>query len=177
LLNSVSNASAKIGDYPFTTLRPQLGVVRHKGREFVLADIPGLIEGAAEGAGIGDRFLGHVERCRVLIHLVDIAGPDPAEALQVIEEELAAYGEVLAGKPRLIALNKVDLADAELAKGFADELKAAGAARVFPISGATGEGIGPLLDAVLDYLPVRTVTEVPGEVADEAEDKPWSPLD
>jgi GTP-binding protein len=176
-INQVSNAQAKVGDYAFTTLVPKLGVVRHRDREFVLADIPGLIEGAAEGAGIGDRFLGHVERCRVLIHLVDIAGPDPAEALQVIEEELAAYGEVLAGKPRLIALNKVDLADAELAKGFADELKAAGAARVFPISGATGEGIGPLLDAVLDYLPVRTVTEVPGEAADEAEDKPWSPLD
>ena len=79
-LNSVSNASAKVGDYPFTTLRPQLGVVRYKGREFVVADIPGLIEGAAEGAGIGDRFLGHVERTRLLLHLIDGSGEDPIEA-------------------------------------------------------------------------------------------------
>ena len=80
-LNSVTNAAAKVGDYPFTTLRPQLGVVRHKGREFVLADIPGLIEGAAEGAGIGDRFLGHVERTRLLLHLVDAAGRGPGRGL------------------------------------------------------------------------------------------------
>src|SRR6478672_8435059 len=126
LLNSVSNASAKVGDYPFTTLRPQLGVVRHKGREFVLADIPGLIEGAAEGAGIGDRFLGHIERCRVLIHLIDISGADPAEAMRVIDDELEAYGDVLTDKPTLIALNKIDLADPELVAGFAAELKAAG---------------------------------------------------
>ena len=79
-INAVTNAAAKVGAYAFTTLRPQLGVVRHKGREFVLADIPGLIEGAAEGAGIGDRFLGHIERCRVLLHLVDAAGDDPVEA-------------------------------------------------------------------------------------------------
>ncbi len=175
-INQVSNAQAKVGDYAFTTLVPKLGVVRHREREFVLADIPGLIEGAADGAGIGDRFLGHIERCRVLIHLIDIAGPDPAEALRVVEEELAAYGADLDDKPRLIALNKVDLADAELAAGFAEELKAAGATRVFPISGATGEGIDRLLDAVLDYLPARTVTEVPGETADEGEEKPWSPL-
>ena len=175
-INQVSNAQAKVGDYAFTTLVPKLGVVRHREREFVLADIPGLIEGAAEGAGIGDRFLGHIERCRVLIHLVDIAGPDPAEALRVIEDELAAYGADLADKPRLIALNKVDLADSELAAGFSEELKAAGAERVFPISGATGEGIDRLLDAVLDYLPTRTVTEVPGKVADEGEEAPWSPL-
>ena len=78
-LNAVTNAAAKVGDYPFTTLRPQLGVVRHKGREFVIADIPGLIEGAAEGAGIGDRFLGHVERTRVLLHLVDGSAEDPLD--------------------------------------------------------------------------------------------------
>src|SRR5690606_14829918 len=158
-INQVSNARAKVGDYAFTTLVPKLGVVRHREREFVLADIPGLIEGAAEGAGIGDRFLGHVERCPVLIHLVDIAAPDPAEAMRVIADELAAYGDVLAGKPRLVALDKVDLADPGLAAGFAAELTAAGAARVFPISGATGEGIGRLLDAVLGHLPARTATE------------------
>ncbi|MGB3710625.1 MAG: GTPase ObgE, partial [Erythrobacter sp.] len=129
-INAVSNARAKVGDYAFTTLVPKLGVVQHKGREFVLADIPGLISGAAEGAGIGDRFLGHIERCRVLIHLIDIAGDDPAAAMRTVEEELAAYGEGLEGKPRLVALNKMDLADEELGEGFADELKAEGADQV-----------------------------------------------
>src|ERR671932_74933 len=105
-LNSVSNAAAKVGDYPFTTLRPQLGVVRHKGREFVLADIPGLIEGAAEGAGIGDRFLGHIERTRVLLHLVDANLEDVAEAYGTVRDELEAYGEGLAEKPEVVALNK-----------------------------------------------------------------------
>jgi GTP-binding protein len=176
-INQVSNAQAKVGDYAFTTLIPRLGVVRHKGREFVLADIPGLIEGAAEGAGIGDRFLGHIERCRVLIHLIDIAGTDPAEAMRVIDDELEAYGEGLAEKPRLIALNKIDLADSELVAGFAAELKAAGAEKVFVVSGATGEGIEALLDAVLGHLPARTATEQPGEEQEEAEpEKPWSPL-
>src|SRR5687768_14678813 len=176
-INQVSNAGAKVGDYAFTTLIPKLGVVRHRDREFVLADIPGLIEGAAEGAGIGDRFLGHIERCRVLIHLIDIAGPDPAEAMRVIEEELDAYGAQLADKPHLIALNKIDLADAELAAGFAAELKAAGAERVFPISGATGAGIDALLDAVLAHLPARTGTENP-HAAQREEEEPgdWSPL-
>jgi GTP-binding protein len=176
-INQVSNAQAKVGDYAFTTLVPKLGVVRHKGREFVLADIPGLIEGAADGAGIGDRFLGHIERCRVLIHLIDISGEDPAEAMRIVEDELAAYGEGLDEKPRLIALNKIDLADAELAEGFAEELEDAGAAKVFPISGATGAGIEALLDAVLGYLPAATTTERPdGEVEDAAESEPWSPL-
>jgi GTP-binding protein len=176
-INAVSNARAKVGDYAFTTLVPKLGVVRHKGREFVLADIPGLIEGAAEGAGIGDRFLGHIERCRVLIHLIDISGTDPAEAMQIIEGELGAYGAGLDEKPRLIALNKIDLADAELAAGFAEELKAAGAEEVFPISGATGEGIDRLLDAVLGYLPAATTTETQAaEVEDEDDEEPWSPV-
>jgi GTP-binding protein len=176
-INQVSNANAKVGDYAFTTLVPKLGVVRHKGREFVLADIPGLIEGAADGAGIGDRFLGHIERCRVLIHLVDIAGEDPAEAMQVVQAELEAYGAGLEDKPMLVALNKIDLADAELAAGFGAEMKAAGAARVFPISGATGAGIDALLDAVLGYLPNRTASEQPGQTADEEDDPgEWSPI-
>ena len=180
-INAVSNAQAKVGEYAFTTLVPRLGVVRHKGREFVLADIPGLIEGASEGVGIGDRFLGHIERCRVLIHLVDITGEDPAAAMRVVEDELAAYGAGLKDKPRLIALNKIDLADAELAAGFAAELQAAGAARVFPISGATGEGIAALLDAALEFLPLRTATETKAvaveEVPEGVPEKPWSPLD
>src|SRR5213596_2141835 len=110
-LNSVTNAEAKVGDYPFTTLRPQLGVVRHKGREFVLADIPGLIEGAAEGAGIGDRFLGHVERTRLLLHLIDASADDPAEAWRIVRGELDSYGAGLTEKPEVIALTKVDLLD------------------------------------------------------------------
>ncbi|MXP25658.1 GTPase ObgE [Altererythrobacter indicus] len=176
-INQVSNAQAKVGDYAFTTLVPKLGVVSHKGREFVLADIPGLIEGAADGAGIGDRFLGHIERCRVLIHLVDITGSDPAEAMRIVEDELEAYGAGLEGKPRIVALNKLDLADEELFQGFAKELKEAGADKVFPISGATGAGIPELLDALLSYLPHKTTTEHPGnEVESEGEEKEWSPL-
>ena len=178
-INQVSNAQAKVGDYAFTTLVPKLGVVRHKNREFVIADIPGLIEGAAEGAGIGDRFLGHIERCRVLIHLIDIAGVDPVEAMQIVEGELEAYGADLADKPRLVVLNKLDLADAELGDSFAAELKAAGAAEVFNISGATGAGVERLLDAVLGYLPDRTTTETKGsEVEDENDEaRPdWSPF-
>src|SRR3546814_18970078 len=99
-INKLSNTKAKVGAYAFTTLRPQLGVVSHKDREFVLADIPGLIEGAAEGAGIGDRFLGHVERCRVLIHLIDISSAAPVEAKQVVENELEGYGAGLEDKDR-----------------------------------------------------------------------------
>ncbi|WP_341711680.1 GTPase ObgE [Erythrobacter sp.] len=176
-INQVSNAKAKVGAYAFTTLVPKLGVVTHKGREFVLADIPGLIEGAAEGAGIGDRFLGHIERCRVLIHLIDIAGVDPVEAMQIVEGELEAYGAGLRDKPRLVALNKLDLADKELGEGFAEELIAAGAEKVFRVSGATGEGIEELLDAVLGYLPDRTATETHAEeVEDEGEAPDWSPI-
>ena len=176
-INRVSNTKAKVGAYAFTTVRPQLGVVRHRDREFVLADIPGLIEGAADGAGIGDRFLGHIERCRVLIHLIDIEGTDPAEALRVVEEELEQYGAGLPAKPRLIALNKVDLVDAELVRAFTAELKAAGAGAVFPISGATGAGMDALLDAVIAHLPSATATERPeGEVEEAAEPRDWSPI-
>jgi GTPase len=175
-INALANTHAKVGDYPFTTLRPQLGVVRHKHREFVLADIPGLIAGAADGAGVGDRFLGHIERCRVLIHLIDIQGTDPAEALEIVEEELEAYGGGLEAKPRLIVLNKIDLVDAELVKMFTKELKAAGADRVFPVSGATGKGLDKLMDAVIQYLPSATVTERPVGEREEADDTAWSPI-
>ena len=112
--------------------------------------------GAAEGAGVGDRFLGHIERCRVLIHLIDITGTedaDPAEAMRIVEEELAAYGEGLEDKARLVVLNKLDLADAELVEAYRGELLEAGADKVFAVSGATGAGIPELLDAVLGYLP------------------------
>ncbi|MFC4254636.1 GTPase ObgE [Altererythrobacter xixiisoli] len=177
-INQVSNAQAKVGDYAFTTLVPKLGVVSHHDREFVIADIPGLIAGAAEGVGIGDRFLGHIERCRVLIHLVDISVQDPVEAMHVVERELEAYGGGLEDKPMLYVLNKVDLADAALAADYAAELEKAGASKVFPISGATGEGVKALLDAVLEYLPARTATETTGAAEENEEDAAgWSPLD
>ena len=107
-LAAVSAAKPKIADYPFTTLQPQLGVVEIDGREFVLADIPGLIEGAHEGVGLGDRFLGHVERCRVLLHLVDGTRGDAGAAYKTVRAELSAYGHGLADKPEIVALNKAD---------------------------------------------------------------------
>ena len=126
---------------------------------------------------MGDRFLGHIERCRVLIHLIDINGTDPAEALEIIEEELEAYGGGLDEKPRLIVLNKIDLVDAELVKMFTKELKAAGAGQVFAISGATGKGMEKLLNAVIEHLPAATVTERPSGEREEADEDPvWSPL-
>jgi GTP-binding protein len=172
-LNSVSNASAKVGDYPFTTLRPQLGVVRHKGREFVLADIPGLIEGAAEGAGIGDRFLGHVERTRLLLHLVDAASGDPAESWRVVRAEIETYGEGLADKPEIIALSKADLLEEQQRAKLVKALERETGSKVFPISAPLGEGIEPLLDAVIQRL--GSATEPQSEAAAE-EERPWSPL-
>ncbi|HQS70947.1 MAG TPA: EutP/PduV family microcompartment system protein, partial [Novosphingobium sp.] len=118
------------------------------------------------------------ERCRVLIHLIDIhSETDPAEAMHIVEAELENYGSGLDEKPRLIALNKIDLVDAELVKAFTKELKQAGAHKVYPISGATGKGMDALMDAVLAYLPSATVTERPtGQIEDAEDAKPWSPI-
>ena len=172
-LNSVTNASAKVGDYPFTTLRPQLGVVRHKGREFVLADIPGLIEGAAEGAGIGDRFLGHVERTRVLLHLIDASSEDPVQGWRIVRDELASYGSGLAEKPEIIALSKADLVDEKDRAKIVKALRKASGAEVYPISAPLGEGVDPLLDKVIEML-----GEARAEEREEAEPERshWSPL-
>ncbi|MCW2348679.1 GTP-binding protein [Sphingobium sp. B1D7B] len=177
-INQVTNTKAKVGAYPFTTTKPQLGVVLHKGREFVLADIPGLIEGASEGAGIGDRFLGHIERCRVLIHLIDATGDDPVEAWRIVQTELENYGEGLEDKPQLLALNKGDLLGQELMEDVAKDLKKAGAGKAFIISGATGEGMEALLDAVLPMLGEvhRAEAEEKAAQEGEVEDKPWSPI-
>ena len=123
MLASVSAAKPKIADYPFTTLHPGLGVVRIDGRDFVLADIPGLIEGAHEGLGLGDRFLGHVERCRVLLHLVDATGENAGADYRTIRRELAAYGGGLADKAEIVALSKVDAVDAETLKKQKERLK------------------------------------------------------
>jgi len=172
LLNSVSNAGAKVGDYPFTTLRPQLGVVRHKGREFVLADIPGLIEGAAEGAGIGDRFLGHVERTRVLLHLIDGSGDDPLDGWRVVRGELDSYGAGLDDKGEVIALTKADLVDEKKRSKIVKALEKASGAKVFPISAPLDEGMEPLLDAIIERLG-NAAREQRREPADEGS---WSPL-
>ncbi len=171
-LNSVSNAAAKVGDYPFTTLRPQLGVVRHKGREFVLADIPGLIEGAAEGAGVGDRFLGHVERTRLLLHLVDGSANDPLDAWRIVRGELDSYGDGLADKPELVALTKADLLDAKRRAKIVKALEKDAGARVFPISAPLEEGMEPLLDAIIQHLGAAAEDDRL-ETADEGH---WSPL-
>ena len=172
LLNAVTNATAKVGDYPFTTLRPQLGVVRHKGREFVLADIPGLIEGAAEGAGIGDRFLGHVERTRVLLHLVDSAGEDPVTAWQTVREELGRYGAGLDEKPEVLALSRIDIADTKTVQKARKALIKAGAPEPLAISAATGEGMDALLDSLLQRLGPEPEISEPEDGTDQA----WSPL-
>ena len=172
-LNSVSNAGAKVGDYPFTTLRPQLGVVRHKGREFVLADIPGLIEGAAEGAGIGDRFLGHVERTRLLLHLIDGSAEDPIEAWNVVRGELEQYGAGLTDKAEVIGLTKSDLLDDKQRTKVVKALqKVAAGVPVFPVSAPLEEGLDPLLDAIIQ----RLGAEAEERFADAESERPWSPL-
>ena len=171
-LNSVSNASAKVGDYPFTTLRPQLGVVRHKGREFVLADIPGLIEGAAEGAGIGDRFLGHVERTRLLLHLIDGSADDPIEAWRIVRGELDSYGAGLGDKPEVIALTKSDLLDDKKRSKLVKSLEKESGTKVFPISAPLEEGLEPLLNAIIERLGAAAEEEK----LETADERRWSPL-
>ena len=173
-INAVTNARAKVGAYAFTTTRPQLGVVRHHGREFVVADIPGLIEGAADGAGIGDRFLGHIERCRVLLHLVDAQDDDVTESFRVVRDELDNYGAGLTDKPYVLALNKIDTLDDELIAALSAELEAASGHPVIPLSGASGVGLDWALDQLLEALP-----PTPGApVADDGEVDAveWSPV-
>ncbi|KRB82501.1 GTPase Obg [Sphingomonas sp. Root710] len=172
-INAVSNAKAKVGDYPFTTVRPQLGVASHKGREFVVADIPGLIEGAAEGAGIGDRFLGHIERCRVLLHLIDASGDDPVDAYEIVQGELDAYGAGLSDKPQIVALNKVDTVDAKTLDKLVKKLAKKSGGDVMRLSGATGEGLDPVLDKIIEILGPAPETAAANE-NEGAE--PWSPI-
>jgi GTP-binding protein len=151
-LAAVSAARPKIADYPFTTLHPQLGVVEIDGREFVLADIPGLIEGAHEGAGLGDRFLGHIERCRVLLHLVDGTGEHAGEAYKTVRAELDAYGGGLAEKPEIVALNKADALTPEQLKEQTARLKRAAKKAPLVISAATGQGIQDALRALIGFV-------------------------
>jgi GTPase len=152
LLAAVSAAKPKIADYPFTTLHPNLGVVRIGDRDFVLADLPGLIEGAHEGTGIGDRFLGHVERCRVLVHLIDGTQDDVAGAYETIRTELAAYGGALDEKPELVVLNKIDALDGAALAAKVAALEAASEAEVLTLSGVTGKGVPELLYRILGVI-------------------------
>ncbi len=147
-LATVSAAKPKIADYPFTTLIPNLGVVRIDGFDFVLADIPGLIEGAHEGAGIGDRFLGHVERTAVLLHLVDGTGEDPVEAYEIVRGEVEAYGAGLDEKPEVLVLSKADAISKDEIKKKARALKKASGVTPLIVSAATGEGVQEVLRAL-----------------------------
>jgi GTPase len=182
-LSVVSAAKPKIADYPFTTLHPQLGVVAVNGREFVLADIPGLIEGAHEGVGLGDRFLGHVERCRVLLHLVDATTEHAGKAYKTVRAELEAYDEHLADKIEIVALNKIDAVTPEQLKDQKARLKRAAKKTPLLISGVSREGISEALRAlvtVIDEAPVsvnaRKAIESPSASEEEPETKAWSPL-
>jgi GTP-binding protein len=151
-LAAVSAAKPKIADYPFTTLTPQLGVVESDGREFVLADIPGLIEGAHAGAGLGDRFLGHIERCRVLLHLVDGTGEHAGEAYKTVRAELDAYGAGLANKPEIVALSKVDALTPEAIKQQAARLKRASRKTPLLLSAHSGAGVAEALRALATVI-------------------------
>ena len=169
-LASVTAAKPKIADYPFTTLTPQLGVVRIDNREFVLADIPGLIEGAHEGAGLGDRFLGHVERCRVLLHLIDGLSEHAGDAYRTVRTELEAYGHGLVDKPEIVALTKADALAPEVLKQQVARLKRAAKATPLVISAVTGAGVP---DALRRLFAVIATAQ-----ADDAREHPapaWHP--
>jgi GTP-binding protein len=151
-LAATSSAKPKIADYPFTTLHPQLGVVRVDQREFVLADIPGLLEGAHEGVGIGDRFLGHIERCRVLLHLVDGTQDDVAGAYRTVRRELKAYGEGLADKPEVVALSKIDSLDPDTLAERKQALQKAARRAPVLLSAVSGVGVTEALRKLLKAI-------------------------
>jgi GTP-binding protein len=151
-LATVTAAKPKIADYPFTTLHPGLGVVRAYEREFVLADIPGLIEGASEGVGLGDRFLSHVERCRVLLHLVEATSEDAGAAYKTVRGEIEAYGHGLAEKPEIVALSKADALDEETLKEQMKSLKKASKRTPLVLSAASGQGVQEALSALLQVI-------------------------
>ncbi|MEC8109270.1 MAG: GTPase ObgE [Pseudomonadota bacterium] len=169
-LSAVSAARPKIADYPFTTLHPNLGVVGIDGKEFVMADIPGLIEGAHEGTGLGHRFLGHVERCQVLLHLVDATGTDPVAAWQVLRRELKAYGGGLYEKPEIVGLTKLDATPADYADELAAKLRATGASHVICLSSVTGIGVTIMLRQL-----IAVIETSPAKDAGPEKVEPWSP--
>jgi GTP-binding protein len=151
-LARTSRAKPKIADYPFTTLKPQLGVVNVDDKEFVLADLPGLIEGASEGAGLGTRFLGHVERCAVILHLIDATEPEPVKNWRLIRKELTQYGAGLEDKPEVIGLNKIDAVPPDELKAKIQKLKRAAKRPVLTLSGVTGEGVEAVTRALFEAV-------------------------
>ncbi|MDH6234298.1 GTP-binding protein [Mesorhizobium soli] len=165
-LAAVTAAKPKIADYPFTTLHPGLGVARVDAREFVIADIPGLIEGAHEGVGIGDRFLGHVERTRVLLHLVSAQEESPGKAYKTVRGELEAYGNGLAEKPEIVALSQIDTLDADSRKKKLASLKRATGTTPMMISAVTGEGVEAVLRALMAEVQSARTEEEPVEPED-----------
>ena len=169
-LAATSNARPKIADYPFTTLHPNLGVVGVDGVEFVIADIPGLIAGAHEGRGIGDRFLGHVERCSVLLHLVDATSETVTEDYHTILHELEAYGGHLADKPRITVLNKIDALDPDERKARHAELQSACNGPVLQMSGVSREGVTGILRALRGEIADDKLRRTPVQ-----EPAPWQP--
>ncbi len=172
-LAAVSAATPKIADYPFTTLHPNLGVVEtDPGARFVLADIPGLIEGAHEGAGIGDRFLGHVERCAALIHLVDATGEDPAGAYRTVRNEMEQYGGELTAKPEILVLNKIDALNDDQREDAVQAVQAVSGQAPRLISGVTGDGVKNLLREVQRLVDARRKAE---KAPAEGEEEAWSP--
>ncbi|KFC71732.1 GTP-binding protein obg [Devosia sp. LC5] len=172
-LAAVSAAKPKIAGYPFTTLHPNLGVVSIGERDFVLADLPGLIEGASEGAGIGDRFLGHVERCGVLVHLIDGTQDDIKGAYKTIRGELTAYDERLGDKPELVVLNKIDAIDPDELKEKVKVLKKASKADVLLVSGVTGQGVDQVLYDIVGVLDAEKAAKV--EAARRKIEPNWVP--
>ena len=175
-LRAVSAATPKVADYPFTTLHPHLGVVTvGEGERFVMADIPGLIEGAAEGAGLGTRFLGHVERCVALVHLIDATEENPAAAYAIVRAELEAYGEGLCEKPELIALNKVDALPAEDAAAKRDALTASIGKDVRLVSGVSGAGVRDLVNEIAALLRARRSETNDAAENREEDDSGWTP--
>ncbi len=179
-LAAVSAAKPKIADYPFTTLVPNLGVVTlGTGASFVLADIPGLIEGAAEGAGVGTRFLGHVERCSVLLHLVDGTQDDVAEAYRVIRGELEKYGGGLADKPEIVALNKIDAMTSDEISEKARQLKKACKQAPLRISGASQKGVPDAIKKLYEIITTdrqaQRAARVEAEMTPEEKQEGWSP--
>jgi GTP-binding protein len=169
-LATVTAAKPKIADYPFTTLYPGLGVVRAYSREFVLADIPGLIEGASEGIGLGDRFLSHVERCRVLLHLVDGTCEHAGQAYKTVRHEIEAYGHGLADKPEIVALSKADALDEDTLKEQIARLKRASKKTPAVISAASGQGVQEVLQALLNVIDTAKIDEKQAVIQEE-----WHP--
>lgn len=175
-LAATSNARPKIADYPFTTLHPNLGVVGVDGVEFVVADIPGLIEGASEGRGLGDLFLGHVERCAVLLHLVDGTSGTLLEDYKTIVQEITNYADILADKPRVTVLNKIDSLDAEERAFLKEELEAVVGGEVLLMSGASHEGTTEVLRALRAQIDDDRLRQKIEEAADsDEEEAPWRP--